>query len=76
MKSSGYPISNQKHSGRCWIFACLNVIRVPFMKKYRIKQFEFSQAHLYFWDKVCILLKRIRLRKQIRKYRLYGFYFN
>lgn len=48
----GNPIGDQKLSGRCWIFACLNVIRIPFMKRYNITQFEFSQAHVFFWDKI------------------------
>ncbi|XP_067130032.1 bleomycin hydrolase [Centruroides vittatus] len=46
------PVTNQKSSGRCWIFACLNVIRIPFMKHYELEEFEFSQAHLFFWDKI------------------------
>ncbi|XP_025409149.1 bleomycin hydrolase-like [Sipha flava] len=52
IEGSGVPISSQKNSGRCWIFACLNVIRVSFMKTYGIKQFEFSQAYVFFWDKI------------------------
>lgn len=39
-------------SGRCWIFSCLNVMRLPFMKKFNIEEFEFSQSYLFFWDKV------------------------
>lgn len=39
-------------SGRCWIFSCLNAMRLPFMKKYNIEEFEFSQSYLFFWDKV------------------------
>lgn len=46
------PMTNQKNSGRCWIFATLNVIRIPFMKQYNLEEFEFSQAYLFFWDKV------------------------
>lgn len=38
--------------GRCWIFSCLNVMRLPFMKKLNIEEFEFSQSYLFFWDKV------------------------
>ena len=38
--------------GRCWIFSCLNVMRLPFMKKFNIEEFEFSQSYLFFWDKV------------------------
>lgn len=38
--------------GRCWIFSCLNVMRLPFMKKFNLEEFEFSQSYLFFWDKV------------------------
>ncbi|KAB0401056.1 hypothetical protein E2I00_001123 [Balaenoptera physalus] len=48
----GKPITNQKSSGRCWIFPCLNVMRLPFMRKLNIEEFEFSQSYLFFWDKV------------------------
>ena len=46
------PVTNQKGSGRCWIFALLNTIRIPFVKKHNLKSFEFSQPFLYFWNKV------------------------
>lgn len=46
------PVTNQKGSGRCWIFALLNAIRIQFVKKYNLKSFEFSQPYLYFWNKV------------------------
>ncbi|XP_030847879.1 bleomycin hydrolase-like [Strongylocentrotus purpuratus] len=46
------PMSNQRSSGRCWMFACLNAMRVPFMRKLNIEEFEFSQNHLFFWDKI------------------------
>lgn len=49
---AGKPVTNQKSSGRCWIFACLNVMRVPFMKAHNLDKFEFSQAYLFFWDKI------------------------
>ena len=26
------PVTNQRSSGRCWIFACLNAMRIPFIK--------------------------------------------
>lgn len=50
--TEGKPITNQKNSGRCWIFATLNVIRTAFMKQHNLDEFEFSQAYLFFWDKV------------------------
>lgn len=48
----GKPITNQKNTGRCWIFSCLNALRLPFMKKFNIEEFEFSQAFLFYWDKL------------------------
>ncbi|KAI5261233.1 peptidase C1B, bleomycin hydrolase [Aureobasidium subglaciale] len=48
----GSPVTNQRSSGRCWIFAATNVLRVAIMKKYNIEKFELSQAYLFFWDKV------------------------
>ncbi|KAJ8043831.1 Bleomycin hydrolase [Holothuria leucospilota] len=46
------PVTNQRSSGRCWIFACLNVMRLPFMKEMNIDDFEFSQSYIFFWDKI------------------------
>lgn len=48
----GSPVTNQRSSGRCWLFATTNVLRVPIMKKYNLKEFELSQAYLFFWDKL------------------------
>ena len=45
--------TNQKSSGRCWIFAALNMLRANFVEKYKLpSDFEFSQSYLLFWDKV------------------------
>ncbi|XP_022255542.1 bleomycin hydrolase-like [Limulus polyphemus] len=52
VECEGKPVTDQKSSGRCWIFACLNVIRLPFVKHYELEEFEFSQAFLFFWDKI------------------------
>lgn len=46
-----WKVTNQKKSGRCWLFAALNMLRVPAMKKMNIKEFEFSQNWAMFWDK-------------------------
>ena len=27
-------------------------MRIPYVKAYNLEEFEFSQAHLFFWDKV------------------------
>lgn len=51
LKEEGKPVTSQGSSGRCWIFAALNVMRLPFMKEQKIDTFEFSQAYMFFWDK-------------------------
>ncbi|KAL8948137.1 MAG: hypothetical protein Q9222_005648 [Ikaeria aurantiellina] len=48
----GAPMTNQRSSGRCWLFATTNVMRVAIMKRYNLKEFELSQAYLFFWDKL------------------------
>ena len=46
-------ITNQKNSGRCWLFAFLNIIRFKMIKKYKLlPNFEFSQNYLFFYDKL------------------------
>lgn len=46
-------VTNQKSSGRCWMFACLNIIRREIIKKYKLEpDFELSQSYLFFWDKL------------------------
>jgi len=45
-------ITDQKSSGRCWLFAGLNIMRPAVIEKYNLKSFEFSQIHLTFWDKM------------------------
>lgn len=52
VESEGKPVTNQKNSGRCWLFAALNCIRVPFIKQYNLDEFEFSQGYLFYWDKI------------------------
>jgi len=46
------PITNQKSSGRCWLFATTNVIRYGIMRKLKLKDFQLSQSYLFFWDKL------------------------
>ena len=50
-KLDEWRATNQKSSGRCWLFATLNLFRPGTMKKLNVKEFEFSQAHIHFWDK-------------------------
>lgn len=42
------PITNQRSSGRCWMFAGLNALRVPLMGRCALKDFELSQAYQMF----------------------------
>ena len=52
IKLEGAPITNQRSSGRCWLFAATNVFRVAIMRRYNLKEFELSQSYLFFWDKL------------------------
>lgn len=45
-------ITNQRSTGRCWMFAGLNLLRPAVIKKYKLGGFEFSQTYLFFWDKL------------------------
>lgn len=45
-------VSNQKHSGRCWLFSTLNTLRHQFAADNEVKDFELSQNYLFFWDRV------------------------
>ncbi len=47
-----WKVTNQKRSGRCWLFAGLNLLRVGAAKKMNLTDFEFSQNHTMFWDKL------------------------
>jgi bleomycin hydrolase len=47
-----WKVTNQQRSGRCWLFAGLNLLRVGAMKKMGLKDFEFSQNYAMFWDKI------------------------
>ena len=51
IKLDDWKVTNQKSSGRCWLFATLNLFRPGTMKKMNVKNFEFSQSHIHFWDK-------------------------
>ena len=45
------PATNQKSSGRCWLFAATNILREKIAKEKNLENFELSQAWLAFWDK-------------------------
>ncbi|MCL2316473.1 MAG: aminopeptidase, partial [Actinomycetia bacterium] len=44
--------SNQKRSGRCWLFSGLNLLRAHVIESLNLDSFEFSQNYLHFWDKL------------------------
>jgi bleomycin hydrolase len=47
-----WEVTDQKQSGRCWMFAGLNLLRTGVAAKLGVKDFEFSQSYLQFWDKL------------------------
>lgn len=49
-KVTTHGISNQRSSGRCWLYTGLNTIKPIVLSKYDIKDFEFSQTYSFFWD--------------------------
>lgn len=48
----GAPITNQKSSGRCWLFATTNMLRRTVAQKLELKEFQLSQSYLFFYDKL------------------------
>lgn len=44
--------TSQKKSGRCWLFAGLNTLRLAAMEKMNLESFELSQTYPMFWDKL------------------------
>ena len=45
-------ITNQKSSGRCWLFTGLNVFRAKAITKYGMGDFQFSPIYSFFWDQL------------------------
>lgn len=45
-------ITNQKKSGRCWLFTGLNVLRAAAIEKHDLGDFQFSQSYCFFWDQL------------------------
>ena len=45
-------VTNQKQSGRCWMFAALNCMRFQILKKLNLENFELSQNYTFFYDKL------------------------
>lgn len=70
-------ITDQKNSGRCWIFAACNTFRYELIKKYNLKTFELSQNYIFFYDKLekanYFFLNAIKLKDEDVSGRLYSF---
>ena len=45
-------ITDQKSSGRCWLFTGLNVMRAKTLAEYGFQSFEFSEVYPFFWDQL------------------------
>ena len=45
-------VCDQKSSGRCWMFAALNVMRLDLMEKLDLDSTELSQNYPLFYDKL------------------------
>jgi bleomycin hydrolase len=45
-------ITDQEKTGRCWLFAGLNLLRQGVIKKFGMEEFELSESYLAFWDKL------------------------
>ena len=50
VKTKGH--TDQKSSGRCWLFTGLNVLRAQMIEKYELGNFTFSQNYLFFYDQL------------------------
>jgi bleomycin hydrolase len=46
-------VTNQHESGRCWLFAYVNMLRIKMIRKHRLEPtFELSPTYLFFWDQL------------------------
>jgi bleomycin hydrolase len=45
-------ITNQKSSGRCWLYTGLNMMRVQVINRNEMESFELSQTYPFFWDQL------------------------
>ncbi|MBR1769499.1 MAG: aminopeptidase, partial [Bacteroidales bacterium] len=45
-------ITDQKQSGRCWMFSGFNVLRNKMIQEYNLGAFELSENYLFFYDQL------------------------
>ena len=60
-------IADQKKSGRCWLFAGLNLLRPEVMAKYKMKDFMLSQAYEQFYQKLEAANRSLELAISLRR---------
>ena len=57
IEAEGNPVTNQRSSGRCWLFASTNVMRVGLMKKYSAFRYDIDvgtiSPSLNFHNNIC-----------------------
>nr|WP_250636669.1 C1 family peptidase [Corynebacterium pseudotuberculosis] len=51
-KLDSLAVTDQKRSGRCWLFAALNVHRHAIAKKLNLENFNFSYSYVQYFDKL------------------------
>ncbi len=51
-KLASKGITDQKSSGRCWLFSGYNVMRAKMIDQYKLGSFQFSQAYGFFYDQL------------------------
>ena len=57
--------ANQKRTGRCWIFAAVNMLRREVIEKQKLPEsFEFSQSYVFFYDKLERMNYNLKLMMQ------------
>lgn len=47
-----HNVTDQEHSGRCWSFAGLNILREKVIEKCDLENFELSGSYISFYDKL------------------------
>lgn len=45
-------VTNQRSSGRCWLFTGLNVLRARMMERHNLPKLELSQNYNFFYDQL------------------------
>ena len=59
------PVTNQKSSGRCWIFATTNILRYEIMKKLNLKEFQLSQVRITAWSPLALMMAKDDLQSYL-----------